>query len=156
MSRPFGIVAGVDGATMSVDDRPCDREAYPEAMRFRRDEWCEQRADDIRRQTRSSVAHGDFDIGGPDFASYREVTSRRRRLGHRVHGVHQQVHEHLLQEHLIATDDARIRRQIDGRLDLPRSHVVGNEGKAFIYNGVKIDRFLVQLDGFGAFSDGAR
>ena len=101
--------------------------------------------DDIRRQTRSSVAHGDFDIGGPDFASYREATSRRRRLGHRVHGVHHQVHEHLLQEHLIAADDARIRRQIDVRLDLPRSHVVGDEGKALVYDGVKIDRFLLQL-----------
>ena len=29
--------------------------------------------------------------------------------------------------------------------DLPRAHVVGNEGKAFLYDGVKIDRFLLQL-----------
>ena len=76
------------------------------------------------------------------------IVTRRRAggvLGHRVHGVHHQVHEHLLQEHLIAVDDARIRRQINGRLDLPRCHVVGDEGKAFIDHGVKIDRFLVQL-----------
>ena len=61
-----------------------------------------------------------FDVGGPDFGSDRDATPRRRCLGHRVHGVHHQVHEHLLQEHLIAADDARIRRQIDGCLDLPR------------------------------------
>ena len=88
-----------------------------------------------RTETSTSVA--------PDLAAYRDVTSRRRGLGHRVHGVDYQVHEHLLQEHRIAADDARIRRQIDGRLDLPRSHVVSNEGKAFIYDGVKIDRFLL-------------
>ena len=93
----------------------------------------------------SRVAHRDFDIGRPDVAADRDATTGRRRLGHRVHGVHHQVHEHLLQEHLIAVDDAGIRRQIDGGLDLPRSHVVRDEGKALIDHGVKIDRFLVQL-----------
>ena len=82
---------------------------------------------------------------GPDFGSDVTRRTRRRCLGHRIHGVDDQVHEHLLQEHLIATDDTRIRRLIDGRLDLPRCHVVGDEGKTFIYHGVKIDRFLVQL-----------
>jgi hypothetical protein len=40
---------------MGIDDPLSDRQAYPEAIRFRRDEWCEQRSDDFRRQTRSSV-----------------------------------------------------------------------------------------------------
>ena len=133
---------GIDGATMRVDDRSRDRESDPEAVRFRRDEWREQRALDLRRQTRSSVAHRDFDIGRPDFGADGDATTRRRRLGHRVHGVHHQVHQHLLQEHLIAGDDAGIRRQIDGGLDLPRSHVVSDERKAFMYHGVKVDRFL--------------
>src|SRR6187401_2549269 len=109
----FGIVAGLDGATMSIDDRSRDREPYSEAVRFRRDEWCEQRADDIRGQTRSSVAHGDFESGGSDFACYRDLPPGERHLGHRVHGVYHQVHEHLLQEHLIAIDYARTRRRID-------------------------------------------
>ena len=99
-----------------------------------------------RRQARSSVAHRDFDIGGPDC---RSLIVRRRRaggvVGHRVHGVHHQVHEHLLQEHRIAADDARIRRQIDGGLDLPRPHVVSDERQALVDDGVKVDRFLVQL-----------
>ena len=30
-------------------------------------------------------------------------------------------------------------------LDLPRSHVVGDEGEAFVDHGVKVDRLLVQL-----------
>ena len=38
-----------------------------------------------------------------------------------------------------------IRRQIDGCLDLPRLHVVVDEGKAFSDHCVKIDRFHVQL-----------
>ena len=54
---PFGIVAGIDRAAVRVDDRPRDREADPEAVRFRRHEWREQRAVDLRRQTRSRVAH---------------------------------------------------------------------------------------------------
>ena len=66
VAPPSGLLWAVDGAAMRVDDRPRDREADPEAVRFRRDEWCEQRADDIRRQTRSRVAHGDLDVGGPD------------------------------------------------------------------------------------------
>ena len=82
---------------------------------------------------------------GPDFACYRDLPPGRRHLGHRVHGVHQQVHEHLLQEHLIAIDDARTRRPIDVHHDLPRADVVGNKGNAFVYNCVKIDRFLLQL-----------
>jgi len=39
---------GIDGATMRVDDRSRDRESDPEAVRFRRDEWCEQLAVDVR------------------------------------------------------------------------------------------------------------
>jgi len=70
----FGIVAGNDGAVMRVDDRPDDREAYPEAVRFCRDN----------------------------------------------------------------------RRQMDGGLDLPRAHVVRDEGYRLIDEGVQIDRFLVQ------------
>ena len=31
------------------------------------------------------------------------------------------------------------------RLDLPRAHVVRDKGKAFVDDGVQIDRFLVQL-----------
>ena len=38
---------------------------------------------------------------------------------------------------------------LDDRLtvacDLPRSHVVSDQGKAFVDHGVKVDRFLVQL-----------
>ena len=130
---------------MRLDDRSRDRESDPEAVRFRRDEWCEQRAVDLRRQTRSSVAHRDVDIGRPDFGADGDATTRRRRLGHRVHGVHHQVHQHLLQEHLIAVDDAGMRRQIDGGFDLPRSHVVSHERKTFIDHGVEVDRFRVQL-----------
>ena len=63
---PFGIVAGIDGATMRVDDRSDDRQADPEAVRFRRDEWREQRADrDPAGTPGPGVAHRDFDIGRP-------------------------------------------------------------------------------------------
>jgi hypothetical protein len=103
------------------------------------------RAEDIRRQARSRVAHRDIDIGGPDVAADCDATTRRRCLGHGVHGVHHQVHQHLLQEHLIAGDDAGIRRQIDGGLDLPRAHVVSDERKTLTDHGVNVDRFLVQL-----------
>jgi len=81
---PLGIVVGTDGAAMSAHNRPCDREADSKAVRFRRDKWCKQRAEDIRGQTRASVTYEDFDIGGADFASYRQVTSGWRHLGHRV------------------------------------------------------------------------
>jgi hypothetical protein len=47
----------------------------------------------------------------------------RRRLDHRVHGAHHQVHEHLLQEHWIAVDDARTWRLVGSCRDLPRFHV---------------------------------
>ena len=130
---------------MRVDDPPCDRQADPEAVRFRRHEWREQRAVDLRRQTGSGVAHRDFDVGGTDVAAYREVTAGRRHLGHRVHGVDHEVHEHLLQEHRIADDDAGFQGHIHGGLDLPRAHVVSDEGQAGIDDGVKVDRFLDQL-----------
>ena len=68
---------------------------------------CEQPVDDIRPQARSSVAYGDFDVAGRDLATDRDVTLGPRCLGHRVHGVDHQVHEHLLQQHRIATDDSR-------------------------------------------------
>ena len=68
-----------------------------------------------------------------------------RRPGHRVHRVDHQVHEHLLEEHLVAADEARIRRQIHDRHDLPRSHVVIDKGQAFIDHGMQIDGFDVQL-----------
>src|SRR4029453_15555753 len=57
---PFGIVVALDGATMRLDDRPCNREAYAEPVRFRRDEWCEQGAVDLR-QARPSIAHREFE-----------------------------------------------------------------------------------------------
>jgi len=57
-------------------------------------------------------------------------------LGHCVHGVHYQVHQDLLQEHLIAGDDAGTRRQIDGGLDLPRDHIVGDESETFMDHDV--------------------
>ena len=104
----FGIVAGIDGAAMRVDDRPRDREADPEAVRFRRDEWCEQRAVDVRRQTRFRCRAPRLSTSAAlTSVADRDATTGRRCLGHRVHGVHHQVHEHLLQEHLIAADDAR-------------------------------------------------
>ena len=81
----------------------------------------------------------------PDFGADGDATTRRRRLGHRVHGVHYQVHQHLLQEHLIAADDAGMRRQIDRDLDLPRPHVVRDERKTFIDHVVQVDRLRVQL-----------
>ena len=73
------------------------------------------------------------------------MTPDRRRFGHCVRGVHHEVHEGLLQEHLIAVDDAPIRRQIDPRLDMPRAQVVRDKGKGLIDDGVQIDRFPVQL-----------
>ena len=79
--------------------------------------------------TRPVVTHGDFDSPGPDVAADREATSGGR-PGHRVHGVHHQVDEDLLQQHLIAADDARGRRQMQRCLDMPRLHVVGDEGQA--------------------------
>jgi hypothetical protein len=72
---PIGIVVGIDGATMRVDDRPRDRESDPDAVRFRRDEWCEQRAVDLRRQTGSAVAQRDRDIGGPDLGADGDATT---------------------------------------------------------------------------------
>ena len=68
------------------------------------------------------------------------MTLGGRRLDHRIHGVDHQVHEHLLQQHRVAADDARSGRQINGYLDLPCSYVVGHEGEGFLNNRLKIDR----------------
>ena len=59
---------------MRVDDRPDDREADPEAVRFCRDKRREQRVEDLRRQARSGVAYRDVDVGVPDVAADRDVT----------------------------------------------------------------------------------
>ena len=73
------------------------------------------------------------------------MVTRRRGLGHRVHGIHQQVHHHLVQEHFIAGADARTQRQIGRRLNLPPPHVVSDERKALMDDDVEVDRFRVQL-----------
>ena len=130
---------------MRVDDRPRNREPYAEPVRLRRDEGSEQGAVDMRRQARSGIAHRELDIGGPDCGRDREAPPGLRGLGHRVDRIHHQVHQHLLQEHRIAADDARTRRQIDGCFNLPRPHVVSDERQALMDDGVKVDRFPVQL-----------
>ena len=76
VAPPFGIVAGVDGAAMRVDDRPRNREADPEPVRLRRDERGEQGPVDMRRQARPGIAHREFDIG---VSEPRVVIVRRRR-----------------------------------------------------------------------------
>ena len=83
-----------------------------------------------------------------DVAADRDVAPAERRLGHRVHGVHHQVHEHLLQEHLIGVDHARTRRLIDGGRDLPCGHVVRDQRQGPVDHCVQIDRFPVQLMAF--------
>ena len=98
----------------------------------------------VRGQTWTRVANGDFDVGARDFACYRELPPGRRYRRHRIHGVHDQIYEHLLQEHLIAVDNAGT-RQIYVHRDLPRSHVVGDKSKAFRHGRVQIDRLLLQL-----------
>ena len=128
---------------MRVDDPLCDRQADPEAVRLGRHEGSEQRVHDFRRQAGSRVADRDFDGGGRDRAS---IVIRRLAggvVGQRVHGVPQQIDEHLHQEHRIAVDDARSRRQIEGRLDLPLPHVVGNEGEALVDDRAEVDRRLL-------------
>ena len=156
VAPPSGLLSAAMVPLCASTIRPCDREAYAEALRFRRDEWREQPADDIRPQTRSSVAYGDFHVGGRDLAADRDVTLGRRCLGHRVHGVDHQVHEHLLQQHRIAADDARSGRQIDGCLDLPCSYVVGHEGKAFRRQSPEDRSDPLVADDCGALFDGAR
>ena len=66
---PFWIVAGGDGASMRVDDRPYDRKAYPEAVRFRRDEGREQRAENMRRQPGPVSRTETSTSVGPDVAA---------------------------------------------------------------------------------------
>ena len=82
---------------MRVDDPLGDRQAYPEALRFRRDEWCEHLADDFRRQTRPRLSDTETStLAALDRTSYRDATPRRRRLSQRVHGVSYQVEADLL------------------------------------------------------------
>jgi hypothetical protein len=78
-------------------------------MRFGRDERREQRAEDIRRQSRSRVTYGDLEIGAPDFAADHDVAPVPWSLCHRIHCIHDQIHEHLLQEHRITVDGAGLR-----------------------------------------------
>ena len=75
----------------------------------------------------------------------RETPPGRRGPGHGVDRVHHQVHQHLLQEHGIAVDDARARRQVDDGFDLPRLQVVSDERQAFADDGVEVDRLPVKL-----------
>ena len=49
---------------------------------------------------------------------------------------------------MIAGDDAGTRRQVDGGLDLPCSHLVCHQSKSGAYHGVEVDRFRVQLATF--------
>ena len=100
---------------------------------------------ELRGQTGAVVAHGDFDICRPHVAADPEMTPGRRRLEHRVHCIHHEVHEHLLQEHRIAAHDALTRRPIDRDLDFPCGHVVGDEGQALVDHGMQIDLALIQL-----------
>ena len=60
---------------MRVENRGDDCQTDPEAVRFGRHEWGEQRVDDLRRHTRPVVADGDFDSPGADVAADREATS---------------------------------------------------------------------------------
>ena len=80
-----------------------------------------------------------------DLVAHRDAAPVRRRVGHRVHGVHHEVDEHLLQEHLIAGDDARLWRQFDVDLDLPRPRVVRHQRHALAHDGMDVDWLLVQL-----------
>ena len=73
-----GIFAGNDGAGMSLDDSLCDREAYAEAMRLRRNERRKQRVDDIRRQARPVSRTEISTPACPDRGSYRDATPGRR------------------------------------------------------------------------------
>ena len=91
------------------------------------------------------VTYGDFDIRALLFGADLQATSSGQCPDHRVHSVDHQVDEDLLQQHLIAADDARGGSQMKGGLDLPRFHVVGDEGKALVDDAVKIGRLLVQL-----------
>jgi hypothetical protein len=69
------MVASDDGAAVRVDDRLHDGQADPESVRLRRDKGQERRAEHVRGQARSGVAHGDVDIGA--ITSLLMVTRRR-------------------------------------------------------------------------------
>ena len=106
---------------MRLDDRLRNRESDPEAVRFGRDEWCEQRAVNLRRQTASSVAHRDATSAA--LTSVLMVT--RRRAG----GVSVIASMAFISRFTITCCKSTsspvmmqgLRRQIDGGLDLPRS-----------------------------------
>jgi hypothetical protein len=112
---------------VGFDDRAADRQAEPHAVRLGRIERLEQPIQLFRLKPDAAVLDADRDrrasVVRVDTAADVEAPVPFVRAAHRVHGVHDQVQQHLLELHAIAENEREVCRHVGSNRDTSRGRL---------------------------------
>ena len=98
----WDAIAGRKGPIVGLDNRPRDEQAEPHAMSLGREERIEQPRHFGRWDARAGILDGDLDHAIATSRTNAQETPSRLHTGHRIHRVHRQVDDGLLQLYTVS------------------------------------------------------
>jgi len=127
------MVFDPESAGVRLDDAARDGEAQAHAVRFRGEERFKYVGQLLLRDARAGIPHTYLDLLTFDAPGlHDEPSGLGRLLAHRVHGVEEQIQEHLLQLDPIAVHWRKAGRHIQGQLDLASKCVGTDQSRDFM------------------------
>ena len=125
---PLALVLCPEPPAVRLDDRAGDRQAHAHAVRLGGEERVEDPRERAGGDAGAGVAHGDLDgLRAVEPRGHADAPIVRARAVERVHAVENEVEQHLLQMHAVATDVRQIARHVHVQLHLPRRRIDPHE-----------------------------